>query len=119
LTFSRVSSGRAPQAPASSSTVIDVRAYAGTTWAPRPQLSFDIDGEHVDVAAPSDAVNTGGAVPDYLAVFKTVRLLERIGAGDHVAGNALGFRFELTDAQRKAFRDFVARLQSRDQERGK
>jgi hypothetical protein len=116
LTFSRVSSGRDPQAPASSTTVIDVRAYPGTAWTPKPDVSFDIDGAHVQVTVPvRDSLQVTGPDPAYLSSYTTVRLLERIAAGNHVAANALGLPFDLTPDQRAAVRTFVQRLKAKDQ----
>ena len=70
------------------------------------ELFFDVDGHRVDL--------TGRVASDYLSAFTTVQMLERIGAGDHVAAGALGVRFELTSDQRAAVRAFVARLKSSD-----
>jgi hypothetical protein len=111
LTFSRVSSGRAPQGLATSGAIIDVRAYPGTSVESQAELSFDVDGYRVDLS--------GRAAPDYLSAFTTVRMLERIGAGDHVAASALGVRFELTSDQRAAVRAFVARVKSSDPAKAK
>jgi hypothetical protein len=116
LTFSRVASGRDRQAPALSTTVIDVRAYPGTAWTPKPDVSFDIDGAHVQVTAPvRDSLLVAGPDPAYLSSYTTVRLLERIAAGNRVAANALGLQFDLTPDQRAAVRTFVQRLKTKDQ----
>jgi hypothetical protein len=116
LTFSRVSSGRDRQQPASSATVIDVRAYPGPAWTPKPDVSFDIDGTHLQVTAPvRDSLVLTGPDPAYLSSYTTVRLLERIAAGNHVAANALGLPFDLTSDQRTAVRTFVQRLKAKDQ----
>jgi hypothetical protein len=106
LTFARVSSGRAVQGLATSGAIIDVRAYPGTPAESPAGLFFDVDGQRVDLA--------GRVAPDYLSAFTTVQVLERIGAGEHVAAGALGVHFELTSDQRAAVRAFVARLKSSD-----
>lgn len=116
LTFSRVSTGRDPQTPASSGTVIDVRAYPGTASTPKPDVSFDIDGAHVQVSVPvRDSLQVTGPEPAYLSSYTTVRLLERIAAGNHVSADALGLQFDLTPDQRAAVRTFVQRLKAKDQ----
>lgn len=116
LTFSRVSTGHDLQAPASSTTVIDVRAYPGTASTPKPDVSFDIDGAHVQVTAPvRDSLQVTGPDPAYLSSYTTVRLLERIAAGNRVTADALGLQFELTPDQRTAVRTFVQRLKAKDQ----
>jgi hypothetical protein len=116
LTLSRVATGRDPWAPASSTSVIDVRAYPGTAWTAKPDVSFDIDGAHVQVTAPiRDSLLVTGPDPAYLSSYMTVRLLERIAAGKHVAANALGLQFDLTPDQRTAVRTFVDRVKAKDQ----
>jgi hypothetical protein len=116
LTFSRVSSGRAPQAPASSTTVIDVRAYPGTASTPKPDLAFDVDGAHVQVSVPvRDSLLVTGPDPAYLSSYTTVRVLERIAAGKHVTANVLGLSFDLTADQCTAVRTFVQRMKAKDQ----
>ncbi len=53
-------------------------------------------------------MNEGGS--DYLAAMLPVGALELIAGAKRVAGNALGFQFQLSDAPRRARRAFVAHV---------
>src|SRR5881392_3289749 len=85
LTFSRMASGRT-QAPATPDTVIDVKAYPGMMWSVPIELSLDVDGERVSLAAPADQLITTDVGPSYLPVSTTVRTLARLGDADRVSG---------------------------------
>jgi hypothetical protein len=81
-------------------------------WAPQPELWFGIDGDRVDLVPHGGAFISQGPGTDYLQAATTLAVLKRIGAASSVHGSALGFRFELTGAQRMAFGTFVDRLSS-------
>ncbi len=89
---------------------IEVRAYAGLMWAPRPELWFSDDaGWKTDLGSPNRGFsNMGGS--DYLWSTMPVADLEKMAKAKRVIGSALGLPIELTGTQLDAFRSFATRV---------
>jgi hypothetical protein len=105
LTFTFNFAGKSPAAPP---TNVEVRAYAGTIYTPRSDLVFTLDGrEKIDL---SSGRLLSGTPSDYAAGTMTIAVLKQLAAASRVTGNALGFDFELTAAQRKAIAAFHDRI---------
>ena len=105
LTFTFNFVGKRPAGPPKQ---IEVRAYA-PMWTPRSDLIFVLDDQHtIDLAGRL----VSGMPSDYAAGTTTIAVLKQMATASRVTGNALGFDFELTEAQRKAiaaFHDRIAR----------
>ena len=105
LTFTFNFAGKSPAAPPSN---VEVRAYAGTVYAPRADLVFVLDArQRIDL---SSGRLLSGTPSDYVAGTMTIAVLKQMAVASQVTGNALGFEFELTDAQRKAIAAFHDRI---------
>lgn len=111
VTFTCTFAGKRPTVRA---TRVEVRAYAETFWAPRPQFWFVLDGKERIVLAPSAVGLTTGTPSDYLTDTISIDVLKRIAGARRIAGKALGFEFELVDSQRAAIRRFLDRVISGD-----
>ena len=97
--------------PVSPPTQIELRAYAGVFWAPRVELWLALDDEaRFDLVAGPVFGLVSGVGSDYLPAAVSIETLQRIADARRVAGNALGFPFELSDAQRLAVRAFLERV---------
>jgi len=114
LTFNAVFSGKRPAAPL---THVELRAHVGRLWAPRPELTFVLDGgEALDLAGPTPRMLFTGEDGSMTAVVGVISadMLDRIAAARTVGGNALRLAFELTAAQRRAVGAYAERLRSSD-----
>jgi hypothetical protein len=111
LTVRRTFDGKVPLGPAA---LFGVRVSAGLMDAPRAELLLAGDGAEVDLAGgnPQALQKTSEGV--YLAATIPAETLKRGAAASRITGNALGFSFELTAAQREALRAFVTRAMSDD-----
>ena len=110
LTLTSRFAGKQPKAPSEN---VDVRAYAGSLWAPRVELWLLLDDrEKLDLIPPGTFALATGSVSDYLQATIPVTTLFSITKAGRVTGNALGFDFELTEAQREALRLFLERILS-------
>lgn len=92
-------------------TQVRIHASAGLLWAPKPQLTFVVDGVAVDLS-PTPIVDAEATLHGVDAMVST-DLLTRIGQARSVTGNALRVAFELTAAQRRAVAAFAERLEGR------
>ncbi len=105
LTFTFNFAGKSPAAPP---TNVEVRAYAGSIYAPRADLVFVLDArQRIDL---STGRLFSGTPSDYAAGTMTIAVLKQVAVASQVTGNALGFDFELTAAQRKAIAAFHDRI---------
>jgi hypothetical protein len=112
LTLTRQFQGKHPTRPA---TDVELRAYAGFLWAPRVEFWLVLDGDQRINLAPKTVFGLStGAVSDYLPATISIGTLKQMAEARRVAGNALGFEFELTESQRLAIRAFVERALSDD-----
>lgn len=110
LTFTLEFPGKRPAGPPER---IEVRANAGFLWAPKVELSFQVDGrEDINLTPPGMVSLTEGAVSSYLLAEASIDTLARLARAKHIDGNALGLEFELTDSQLKAIRTFYERVLS-------
>ena len=100
--------GRRPAAPIAD---VQVRAYVGLLWAPRPQLAFVLDGGETLDLAPAVAADADGGIVSVAATI-SIETLNRLGRARSVAGNALRLEFALTESQRRAVAAFADRVQS-------
>jgi hypothetical protein len=108
LTLAWYFSGQRPESPP---TQIELRAYAGAFWAPRAEFWLTLDGEpRIDLVGGSLFGLVSGVGSDSLPATVSIETLQRIAGAQRVAGNALGFPFELSDSQRRAVRAFLARI---------
>jgi hypothetical protein len=105
LTFTFNFEGKSPAAPPAN---VEVRAYAGTMYAPRADLMFVLDARQPIDLSPGRLLS--GTPSDYVAGTMTMAVLKQMAAASRVTGNALGFDFELTAAQRKAIAAFHDRI---------
>lgn len=105
LTFTFNFAGKRPASPP---TNVEVRAYAGTMYAPRADLLFVLDArQRIDL---SSGRLLSGTPSDYAAGTMTMALLKQMAVASQITGNALGFDFELTEKQRKAIAAFHGRI---------
>ena len=104
LTFTFNFAGKSPAAPP---TNVEVRAYAGTIYTPRSDLVFTLDDQQkFDLSGRL----LSGTPSDYATGTITIAVLKQMAAASRITGNALGFDFELTAAQRKAIAAFHDRI---------
>jgi hypothetical protein len=115
LTFDVSFAGKRPAAPL---TQVEMRAYVGRLWSPRPQLTLAVDGRTLDVAGPDPRTLTAtdGESSAMIAVVGTLSTdtLKTIGEARSVSGNALRLPFVLTEAQRAAIAAFRESVESAD-----
>jgi hypothetical protein len=110
LTFSSRFAGKKPKAPPEN---VYVRAYAGMMWAPRVEFWLLLDDrDRIDLVPPGTFALETGSVSDYLSATMNVRPFAAITKAERISGNALGFEFETTEAQREALRLFMERILS-------
>src|SRR5688500_4513893 len=99
--------------PVSPPAHIELRAFAGAFWAPRVEFWLALDDEpRIDLVGGSMFGLVSGVGSDYLPATVSIETLQRIADARRVTGNALGFPFELSGAQRLAVRAFLARVTS-------
>jgi len=108
--------GKRPAAPL---TQVEMRAYVGRLWSPRPELTLVLAGKTtLDVAGPNPRTLTGGDADNsaMLAVVGTLSIdtLKTIAAARSVSGNALRLPFVLSESQRAAIAAFRDRIRSDD-----
>ena len=97
--------------PAGPPTEIDLRAYAGFLWAPRPELWLVIDNKKkLDLGSPRGLISS--APSDYLSQMISIEVVRELATARRIEGNALGFPFELSDSQRRAIGMFLDRIAS-------
>lgn len=109
LTFTYHFAGKRP---ATAPARIEVRAYAGAYWAPRPELWFLLDDGHkVDLGSSSGGL-VSGTPSDYLSNVITIGTFKEMLAARRITGVALGFEFELRESQRRALGRFLERVLS-------
>jgi hypothetical protein len=116
LTFNVAFPGKRPAVPV---TQVEMRAYVGRLWNPRPELTLVLDGKTtLDVAGPNPRILTGGdyETTSMTAVVGTLSTdtLKTIGEARSVSGNALRLPFVLNESQRQAIAAFRERIQSAD-----
>ena len=104
--------GKKPKGPLDA---VEMRAYAGLMWAPRPELALAIEDEDRVPLLPAGVAGliTGG-VSDYAAGQVALAQLERMTKARRVRIFALGLELELTDSQREAVGAFLNRVRSDD-----
>jgi hypothetical protein len=100
--------------PVRQPTDVEMRAYAGMFWAPRVEFWFLLnDTDKIELVPSSGTFGlTEGTPSDYLSETVPIDTLKRIASARRITGNALGFEFELTGAQRIAINVFLERIQS-------
>lgn len=104
------------QRPSARLTQVEMRAYVGRLWNPRPELTLLLDEKtKLDLAGP-DPRTLSGEEGTMLAVVGTmsVETLKTIGEARSVSGNALRLPFVLSESQRHAIAAFRARITSPD-----
>ena len=116
LTFNVAFAGKRPAAPL---TQVEMRAYVGRLWSPRPELTLVLDGKTtLDVAGPNPRTLRGGDADQsaMLAVVGTLSTdtLNTIGEAHSVSGNALRLPFVLSESQLAAIAAFRERIRSDD-----
>jgi hypothetical protein len=111
ITVGRTFDGKVP---CGAVALFDVRVSAGLVDAPRAELSLVADGGEIDLAGGNPAALKKSGEGVSLAATIPAETLKRAAAANRIAGNALGFPFELTASQREALRTFVARAMSAD-----
>lgn len=111
LTFARRFAGKWP---ASQATDFEVRAYAGSLWAPSVEFWLVLDDDHkIDLGSQGRAFGLISGTPsDYLTATLPVQTLKQMAHSKRVAGHALGFEFELNESQRRALGAFLERALS-------
>jgi len=107
--FIRFTHRFAGRRPAARPKEVEVRAFAGQFWAPRGELSFALDETvRIDLTVYGNATAESGS--DSWAASMSMATLRQMTQARRIAGNALGFPFELNDSQRNALRIFLERL---------
>lgn len=91
----------------------EIRANAGLLWSPKNELWIVIDGqEKIDFVGQNPYGPITGEFSTYVSAEMPVDILSRFAKASRVAGNALGFEFELDTSQLRAVREFFERAMS-------
>ncbi len=95
---------------------IELLAYAGLLWSPRPELWLRLEGRRrIDLLPRRVLGGLGGeGTLMFLPVLLSTDTLQQIARAAEVSGATLGFEFRLTALQLKALREFAARVRSSD-----